>query len=127
MVNVVSIIAVVNTKKESLEVQKWIIETNNLDESEKITGEELSAIAVKLFNKISRHYKNHEKMMVAYGSSSEIRETSNAELQKSQETIEYSLYEGKCLDEENLSYFIPTRTLEKNILSLDKLKKLIIN
>lgn len=112
------IIAVVNTIDRSLELYKWIKKDTSLNKH----GKELLKIADKMFSLIADDgVKRHKHRMLAYGEVyglNEYNETLDPNI------IEYVLYEGECQDKEKLSYFLPTRIIEKRTLNSNQIKKL---
>ena len=124
MVLIIPVVAVVNTKRESLELVKWVEEKDNKINYSRI-GKELTALATKLFVKISRFYDGEEKIMVAYGESSSVKEVTEDKLSSYLNEVTYYLYEGYCQDEKKLHCFMPKKTLETNTLSIASLKNLI--
>lgn len=112
------VLAVVNSEHESLEIWQWV----NVAEDQLMRVEkQMATIARRLYFKLSRE-TNHQIGMVAVGHS---EESEPNDPKKRKNMIHYALYQGKCLDPERFSYFLPERTIEEDTLTLDEVRKLL--
>jgi hypothetical protein len=112
------ILAVVNSERDSLEVWRWVDDPEErILESEK----SLEAIATRLYLKLVSDVTNHQPGLVAAGHSEEPR----PRRLKGNDKIHYALYEGKCLDPERFSYFLPDRTIKEGTLTEAEIRKML--
>lgn len=113
------LIAVVNTIDRSLELYKWV---KNTDPTISKEQKELMKNADKLFSLIAdENLSHHKQRMIAVG---EVYNDIEQDDSFDPNILDYILYEGKCMDEKKLSYFIPKRVIEKGTLTPNQIKNL---
>jgi hypothetical protein len=66
-----------------------------------------------------------EKAMTSVGISDRVSNTPPDKSTKTKEGVHYALYQGHCLDPENLSYFIPEKTVEEGFLTLEEVREIL--
>ncbi len=108
---------VMNTKRYSVEIylpKKYI-------STKKCTEKQLIKFADFLMtsNLVNVDYEEIKERMIG------IDNGSFSEKMEKETPIEYQLMEGKCLDEERLSYFIPSKIIKKGSLTIDEFIELI--
>jgi len=115
------IVAVVNSRHESLEIMRWV--KGSEDDIKRIENEMLALVA-RLYPKLSQAgYNNREEVMTAVGCSGT---RSNSWPDRSDDMIHYALYEGRCLDPKALTYFLPEKTVKEGNLTLDEVRKILV-
>lgn len=108
-----------NTKNHSIEIYYPI---NITDDSQNIE-KKLVKFAEVLFslNILNADFEELKKRMIGIGKTHE----NNEELTVQDDVVEYFVMEGKCLDEENLSYFIPRNIIKKGKLTILEFEKFL--
>lgn len=110
-------VLVMNTKHHSVEIyfpRQYI-------SNEKSTEKQLINFADSLMtsNLVNIDCEEIKKRMIGIEN-----RFSSEELEK-ENLIRYRLMEGKCLDEERLSYFITSKIIKQGTLTIDEFKKLV--
>jgi len=108
---------VMNTKRYSVEIylpKQYI-------SNKKCTEKQLIKFADSLMtsNLVNVDYEEIKERMIGIDTGSFSEEMEKETL------IKYQLMEGKCLDEERLSYFIPSKIIKKGSLTIDEFMELI--
>jgi len=106
-----------NTKRYSVEIylpKQYI-------SNKKCTEKQLIKFADSLMtsNLVNVDYEEIKERMIGIDTGSFSEEMDKETL------IKYQLMEGKCLDEERLSYFIPSKIIKKGSLTIDEFMELI--
>lgn len=109
-----------NTPTESLELTRWV-DTGDPEIKQKI--QELMVVAQRLFPKFTRNQNTGKNTMMAAGTA-EGRKPRDF-VTKHRNMIHYALYEGRCLDPQRLSYFLPERTIEEGYLTEEEVRKIL--
>lgn len=114
------IVAFKNTSHESLELTRWV-DTGDPDAKQKI--QEMMALVERLYPKFTRKQNSGTSAMVAAGKvdGKKPRDV----VTQHRNMIHYALYEGRCLDPERLSYFLPERTIEEGNLTEEEIRRIL--
>ena len=115
------ITVVLNTQNESLEITRRV----RAPEYEiKRIEKQMETLAIRLYQKLSkRRDRGHQRVMIGLARSNE--ELNAADLIEHKDIIHYTLYEGRCLEPQKLSYFLKEKTIDEGDLSLKEIRKIL--